>query len=349
MKDIIFSIDKERLNENVEIIRNQLPKGIKLCAVVKCDAYGHGIKAVCDEIVNKVDYFAVTNNREAVTLKRRYPDAKVLVLGGFSTYYLLPAIKYGVEFGIDSKYDLDTLSKYCRLVRKRAKIHIKVNTGMNRLGLDSVRELSEFYDELKKYEHIILVGIFSHLGSGDKFCNRNFEQIMCFQKFCDLSPVSAIRHLCNSSFYAEKPCYDMVRAGIALYGYNFPNVRPILDIKARIAAIKTVKKGEYIGYGNEHKARKNMKTATVMIGYGEGLPRLWAKRGYMLVNGVHCPICANICMDMTIVDVSNVDVSINDYATVIGQNNGFEITASEIADCAKTIEYEILTNFKKAH
>ncbi len=349
MKDIIVTIDKERLIHNIAAIRKKMVKGTKLCAVVKCDAYGHGIKAVCDEIVDKVDYFAVTNNREAVMLKKRYGDIDVLVLGGFSTHYLLPAINYGVTFGLDRIEDLELLSNYCKLTHTRARIHIKVNTGMNRLGLDTTSELVHFCAALKKYDNITLTGIFSHLGSGDKFCNRNYEQILLFQRFCDLVPTSITRHLCNSSFYTEKPCYDMVRAGIALYGYNFPEVRPILNIKARIAAIKEIKKGAYIGYGNENKARKNMKTATVMIGYGEGLPRLWAKNGYMLVNGAPCPICANICMDMTILDVTNVDAKINDYATVLGQNGELEITATEIASSTKTIEYEILTNFKKAH
>ena len=349
MKDIVVTIDKERLNKNVDIIRQKMIEGTKLCAVVKCDAYGHGFKAVCDEIVDKIDYFAVTNNREAVLIKKRYPNTNVLVLGAFSTYFLLPAISLGVEFGIDNIQDIEMLADYCKLVHKHAKIHIKVNTGMNRLGLDKKSELTQFYAELKKYDNISLVGIFSHLGSGDEYCKRNYDQILLFQQFCDLSPVSITRHLCNSSFYAEKPCYDMVRVGIALYGYHFPEVRPILNIKARIVAIKSIKKGEYIGYGNEHRARKDMKTATVMIGYGEGLPRLWAKRGYMLVHGIPCPICANICMDMTIIDVSNIDVKVNDYATVLGQNGGLEITATEIAEATKTIEYEILTNFKKAH
>ncbi|MBQ7977970.1 MAG: alanine racemase, partial [Clostridia bacterium] len=128
--------------------------------------------------------------------------------------------------------------------------------------------------------------------------------------------------------------------------YNFPNTLPILNIKARVVAINHIKKGDYIGYTNQNKATKDITTATLSIGYADGLPRLWAKRGYCIINGKKCPIVGNICMNMTIVLVDK-NVKVNDYATIIGKDGDLELTATEIAKQCKTIEYEILTNFKK--
>lgn len=346
MKDIIISIDKNRLNHNIATIREHLPKSVLLCAVVKSGAYGHGVKRVCTNLEGKVDYFAVTNNFEAFNLRKICKTTPILVLGAFSTHYLRAALKNNIEFGISNKDDLKILNSLAQKLHTRAKIHIKINSGMNRLGLNSEAELSAFYDELKKCKNIDLVGIFSHLGSGDTTSKRNLAQIAKFQRFLSLCPISTLKHLCNSYFYLDKPCFDMVRTGLALYGYGFPEVRPILSIKARVVAINHIKKGDYIGYGNNHRAKRNLTTATIAIGYGEGVPRLWAKNGYCLINGKRCPFVANICMNMSIVEVDE-NVKIGDYATIIGQDGNLEITATEIAKECKTIEYEILTNFKK--
>lgn len=346
MKDILVSINKERLTHNISTIRTSLPQGTLLCAVVKSDAYGHGAKRICEVINKDVDYFAVANNYEAFNIKRRYPNKPVLILGAFSTHYLKSAIKYGAEISIFNKEHLSIISKTAKKLKKQAFIHVQVNSGMNRLGLNSISELSAFYDELKKHKNITLIGIYSHLGSGDIDCKRNYEQISQFQKFINFSPLITIKHLCNSSFYYKKPCFDLVRVGIAIYGYNFPNTLPILNIKARVVAINHIKKGDYIGYTNQNKATKDITTATLSIGYADGLPRLWAKRGYCIINGKKCPIVGNICMNMTIVLVDK-NVKVNDYATIIGKDGDLELTATEIAKQCKTIEYEILTNFKK--
>ena len=324
-----------------------MPNSTRLCAVVKSDAYGHGAREICAELNNFVDYFAVANNTEGITIKKQFPNAKVFVLGGFSTEKLASAIKLGVEISLEGVDEIPILSKYARKSQTKALIHIKVDTGMHRLGLDSIEKLYKFFDKLKKYENVVFIGLYSHLGSGDSYSKRNYDQILSFQKFVDICPVNTLKHLCNSTFYADNPCYDMVRVGIGLYGYGFPYVKPILNIRARIISIKKVKAGDFIGYGNKHKAKKDMTIATISMGYGDGLPRLWTKRGYVLIKGEMCRFVANICMNLSIIDISGLDVKINDYATILGQDGKSEITAKEIAKATKTIEYEILTNFKK--
>lgn len=346
MQDIIVSINEDRLRNNIAVIRENLPEKVLLCAVVKSGAYGHGTKRVCKILKDKVDYFAVTNNIEAFHLKKLFPNTPILVLGAFSTHYLRAVIKNNIEIGISDKKYLNIINTLAKKLKTRAKIHIQVNSGMNRLGLNSLNELSEFYNELKKYKNIDLIGIYSHLGSGDTICKRNQNQIAEFQQFTTLCPINTLKHLCNSTFYLDKPCYDMVRVGLALYGYGFPKASPILNIKARVVAINHLQSGDYVGYGNKHKVKKSIITATLAIGYGEGIPRLWANKGYCIINGKKCPFVANICMDMCIVKVDE-SVKIGDYATILGSDNELEITATEIAKACKTIEYEILTNFKK--
>ena len=348
MEDIVFEINRENLLHNVRVIREMLPNFTKFCAVVKCDAYGHGMSEVCELIHNFVDYFAVTNNTEAVALKKEFPSAKVLVLGALSTKNLLTALRLGVEVSLESEDELPLLSRYAKKANRQALIHIKVDTGMHRLGLNSVTELYRFFERLRKFENITLAGLFSHLGSGDSYSKRNYEQIMLFQRFADLAPVNVLKHLCNSAFYADNPCYDMVRVGIGLYGYGMPKVKPVMEVRARIVSIKSVKAGEFIGYGNKHKAKHDMKIATIAIGYGEGVPRIWSRHGYVLVDGKKCRFVANICMDMSIIDVSKTNAKIGDYATILGTGKNAQITAKDIAKGCKTIEYEILTNFKKA-
>ncbi len=347
MKDIKVSLNDKILVQNIQNIRSKMPTDCKLCAVVKCNAYGHGINAVCKIIYKYADYFAVANNFEAVHLKRKFLDKNILVLGGLSTYYLRPAIKLGIEITVSSIDELTQLQKTAQKLNKQALIHLKVNTGMNRIGIDCTNSMRKILNILPNLPNIKLVGIYSHLGEGENLKRTNL-QIEKFNNFLAYIPDGITKHLCNSTFYLNKSsCYDMVRVGIGLYGYDFPDVNPCLQIDARIVEIKSINKGDYIGYGNKHKAKRNMKIATLSIGYGEGLIRQWANGGYVLINGKKAKFCANICMDMSMVDITEIDANINDYATILGKNGNNEITANAIAKVCNTIPYEILTNFKK--
>lgn len=346
MKDIKKFINTQILTKNAQNLIESLPPNTKFCAVVKCNAYGHGVTQVCSAICDLVDCFAVANNREAVQIKRKFPDKNVLVLGGISTNFLRSAIKLGVIFSASNLQELQTLEDFASKQNMAVSFHLKLNTGMNRLGAKTEAEVQEILAFLPNCPHLNLVGVFSHISDG-KNQKRTRKQAENFEKLTSALPANIQKHLLSSIFsdYHDL-CFDMVRSGISLYGYA-QNTQPCLQIEARIVGIQTVKKGEYIGYGSKHRATRNGKIAILAIGYGEGLPRLWAKKGYVLINGKKARFCANICMDMSIVDITRIDAKINDYAVILGSSCAQKITATEIARACKTIPYEILTNFKK--
>lgn len=347
MNNIKITINKEKLLKNIAVIRTYLNSKTKLCAVVKCNAYGHGVKQICKIIDDKIDFYAVSNNKEAVNLARQNTTKSILVLGAVSTYYIRPALKRNIILSAENEYEINLINSYAKKLNLIASIHLKVNTGMNRLGFNNINQIKELLSNIAKYPNIKINGVFSHLGSGNNLKRTKHQQIL-FDEFLELMPQDSIKHLYNSTFYINtKNCYDLVRVGIGLYGYDFPNVSPCLQIEARIVSIRNVRKGEYIGYGNNNRAKRNMRIATIAMGYGQGLPRLWSKNGYVLINGQKAKFCANICMDMSIIDITNISANVNDYVTILGSNKEKEITADIIAKQCKTISYEILTNFKK--
>lgn len=346
MKDIKKFINTQILSKNAQILSKNLPPNTKFCAVVKSNAYGHGLNTVCSCIDSYVDCFAVANNHEAVQIKHKFPNKKVLVLGNLSTNYLRSAIKMGVTFCISNISEINILEHFASKLNLNADFHLKLNTGMNRLGVKTVAEVQKIWGSLSNYRHLNLSGIFSHIGDG-KNKKRTQKQLKTFQKLTAFCPSYIQKHLA-SSIFCDYPdlCFDMVRAGISLYGYA-KNTTPCLQINARILEIQNIQKGEYIGYGSRHKAKKSGKIAILAIGYSDGLPRLWAKNGYVLVNGKQANFCADICMNMCLVDITNIDADINDYAVILGKSGDKQITAKDIARACKTIPYEILTNFKK--
>ena len=339
MKDIVKEIDINQLNLNAQTIRLLLPHNTRFCAVVKSNAYGHGIKQVSKVIEKYVDYFAVINNKEAITL-RKITDKPILVLGSFNSLYLKKAIENKIEQSVAHPSHLNQLIKICNKNKLTAKIHIQINSGLQRLGVSNKEELNSLIKLSKSCKWIEIESVYSHLS------NRNEIQITKqLDTFRNLTKgIKAQKHLFNSAFYKTEKPLDMVRVGIGLYGYNFPYVEPILTIKARIVEIRKVKKGEQIGYGENHIAKVDMLVAVIAIGYRDGLPYTWGKNGYVLFSDKKCPFVADICMNMSIIKATE-EMKINDYVTIIGKCDKKSILASEIAKSCHTIVDEVLTNF----
>ena len=336
-------INKDNLVYNVNYLKSFLPKHTLLCAVVKSNAYGHGIHEIVPTLNNCVDYFAVNNNCEALAV-RKLTNLPIMTLGKLEEKNLQEAILADIEFAISSIEDLKMLENYCN--NKTTNIHLSINSGMNRLGIKNKNELKLIIEKIKKIPQIQITGIYSHIGDAHNF-TRTYNQ---YKKFLDMSstlPASTIRHLANTetALIHAPLCMDMVRIGIGLYGYGLPQLKPVMQITSNITAIQEVKKGEYIGYGSKHRASKDCIIATIDIGYADGLPRAWSQNGYALSHNKKCPIVANICMNMTIVDVSNIKCQIGDKITVLGTTGNQKISAAQIAKACKTIPYEILTNF----
>lgn len=346
MKNCYKVINVENLKFNISYIKNKLKKTTKLCAVVKSDAYGHGIKNICKNIEDTVDFFAVSTNKEAISVKKLCPNRDCLVLTPLDTDSLNEAIRNQVTFCIQDIDTLKLLNARAKNLNLQAKFHLSINTGMNRYGIIN-ENLKIFMDMLKTCDNTILCGVFSHLGSGDDIlCYRTDRQAKNFLQAMKYLPSNIIRHISNTQNILTHPQYqfDMVRTGIGLYGYGEKNLRPVMSIMAKLISIQNVKKGEYIGYGLQNIANLDMRIGVVAIGYANGLPRSWAKNGYVMYRNKKAKIVARICMEATIIDISNLPIQLGEYVSILGSSP--ELNAEVIANNIGTIPYEILTNFK---
>ncbi len=345
INNVVKFIDRQALVQNAFIIKkNNYPS--RLCAVVKSNAYGHNSKQVVRAIQNVVDYFAVNDNNEAIEI-RKWTTKPILVIGSFSENHFLSSLDRKIEFSVFCKKDLIKIAKKRKNSTQKCFIHIKLNTGMNRLGVSEQSELLEMLELINQNKNIVLSGIFTHMGSGKG--KRTDEQLAIFYKFCKAVPPTVPQHFANSEValtYQLTPT-QMARVGISLYGYgNFPNLLPVMSVSAKIINISCVSKGEYVGYGKKHKAKRDMRIAVINIGYADGLMRCYEKKGWVIIKNKKAKIIANICMNMTIVDISHIEkVKKGDWAIILGKSDNLKITAEDIAKKCGTISYEILTNF----
>ena len=320
-KEIIKFINTNNLLLNAKYFK-QLCNKEKIYAVVKSNAYGHSLKHCIPTLNNIVDGYAVASNLEALKLKK-LTEKPIVVIGAFSTIKLKKCIENNIQISIKSRFEALKIIKISNLLNFFCKVHIIVNSGMNRLGVSKLRELKQILHLIEKNKYVQIVGIFSHIGGSDSNSNRTQEQFKKFLKFRNLIP-NIPAHIVNTENFLKYPemRLDISRIGIGLYGFGCNELLPVMTIKAKIINILNVKKDSFIGYGTNFKVNKNSKLAVVSIGYANGLMRTYAKKGYFLINDKKAKICANICMNMTIVDISNIEkVKIGDYATILGTDN----------------------------
>lgn len=364
-------VSKTKLLHNVDLIKSALRPNCRLCAMVKANAYGHGLRNVVEILKDDVDFFGVANLTEALEVKKISNEKDVLIVGRTSDFE--KTIKNEISFAIVSKEQFDKLLEflhnYARInnenLYERTKIHIKINCGMNRFGINKLSEFSYIYKQSMKF-NIKVEGVFTHFP-----CVENvafFEkQKLFFNRFLKEIPnnQNPIIHIGGSGVIFEPNSknsvyqlpnyfvdYNMVRVGILLYGYGdkgkLKNLKHAMKIISKVVNILNVKKGEYVGYGTNFKAKSDMKIAVVPVGYADGLSRAYGEVGYLKVvikkdnkkTKIKCPIVGKICMDLTMIDVTNIDVQIGDEVIVLDD-------ADMIARKLKTISYEILTNFSK--
>jgi len=354
-----IEIDEENLIHNVKELKKAMPEECELMAVVKADAYGHGAfqTTVCLE-QNGVKAFAVATMEEGIALRSFGIRGEILILG-----YTPPERAKELH-----KYNLiQTLTDYeyaCILNRQKyvLKTHMKIDTGMHRLGFDD--KDSEKMAAVFSMKYINVCGIYTHFCDSDSLSKEAVKftdgQIRRFYRSLKELERRGIRlpkiHMCSSyglMNYAVPNC-DYVRAGIALYGvYSTPdaktkrhlNLRPVLSLKSRIILLRKIKSGESVGYGRDFIADSDCTVAVVSIGYADGLPRnLSGKRGKALVRGCPVPVIGRVCMDQCMIDVTQVSgAAVWDTVTFIGRSGGEEITAEEMAEAAGTITNELLS------
>ncbi len=306
--------------------------GHKIIAVLKANAYGHGAKIIMKILDRYCDFYATENLEEALELKKLNQTKKVLILG------------YCIDFNKAIKNDIcvtcDNISQLKQIAKldKKIKIHLKINTGMNRLGIKSRRQFVKILKYIKKNPKIILDGVFTHCFD----CQNKdiaYAQIEIFKKYLKILQKfnfkDVIVHMGGSGLINYKLDFvDYIRSGIALYGYQFSGTKKVQTIKSQILKITGVKKGEFVGYG-ETKVKKNLKVAVVPLGYADGIPRNFENL-YVLYKKHKLNVIGRLCMDMFMVDVTHVKIKVFDEVKVF-------FNASLWAKNTKDTEYDILT------
>ncbi len=347
---IDYKIDAKSLIHNIKQLR-KIVAAAKFCAVVKANAYGLGVKNVCPIIKDYVDCFAVANVVEAEEIRTFDTTTPILILGVVDSGSLNWCAKNAVSVSI---FSLIQLKSYCtEKLESVLSVHIKINSGMNRYGLKSLKGLESALKIITKAETIALQGIYTHFSTKDDDLAFIDYQFDFFKKFVEkVKDMQLLVHAANSfaALKVKKYNLDMVRVGFALYGEmeGVSDFKSVVSISSKIVAINNVKAGECVGYVNTFRASKNMKVAVVPCGYGDGLLRGLGNKFSLLVDGVECDILGMICMDCCMIDVTKVKSAfVGSEVVLLGKSCGKEITLKDYAKALGTSSYEILLNFDR--
>ncbi|MBR6968134.1 MAG: alanine racemase [Ruminococcus sp.] len=359
-------ISLPKLRKNVEIIRSLNSEGTEIMAVVKADAYGHGDEHIVRCLAEQcgIGYFAVSNLDEAIAVRKFAPEAEILILGYTPPEYAHEIAMYNIIQGVVStEYAQELVKNSSQPIR----CHIKIDTGMGRIGLkhDTPEECASEIEDMMKIERLDVEGIYTHFAVADSDSPDNIAYTDRQEKFItdtyDVLVSRSIRlrhlHFMNSAAtcYRNSPRSTLSRAGIILYGLH-PDVsldipeglEPLMELKAVISHVKTVKAGDCISYGRTFVADREMRIATVTIGYADGYSRLLSSKGEILVHGKRCRIVGRVCMDQLMMDVSGVpEARSGDIVTLIGTDGGDRITADDLAQIYGTIGYEVVCGISK--
>jgi alanine racemase len=345
------------LEHNIKALRGELQPGTKFMAVVKANAYGHGAVEISKVSLDcGADYLGVALIEEGQLLRERGINAPILVFGGMFDGYAPVLIQHNLVATVSSIRSLKSIQDEAKSVGKIHPIHIKVDTGMNRIGIKNETQLRELLQFAQGCKNILVEGLYTHFAVSEKpdesftlLQGELFKRMAIIAKGMGFSP---ILHASNSGGivnYLEFQ-FDMVRAGISMYGYRpggypigHPKLQPVLSWKSAVNCVKDIQPGETISYGRTFTAKKPMKVATIPIGYGDGYKRCLSNKGAVLIHGKRAPIIGIICMDLSMCDVTEIpDVNAGDEVVLLGKQNTAVIDADEMASWADTISYEIL-------
>lgn len=357
-------IDLSAAENNFNIIKSQLNSKTKLCCVIKADAYGHGA-AYTAKLYEALgaDYLAVSNIEEAIQIRKNGIKTSILILGYTNPECAHLLFENNVEQCVFSYEFAEELNRCAERAGVKVKIHLKMDSGMGRIGF-SCKHLEKDSSCLSKALEICRMknlepfGIFTHFAvadegeSGREYTKFQFESFSYAINYLNQNGISfQIKHCANSAAIFAYPEYqlDMVRAGIVLYGYppskavSAKGLIPVMSLVSVISHIKEVVPGDYISYGCTYKADRKLRVATVPVGYADGFWRSNSRGGVLLINGKKAPILGRVCMDQLMVDISGIDDVCTQSRVVIMGNSGEEkLNADDLAQNNETINYEIL-------
>ncbi len=358
MRPVWEEIDLDAIAHNIRVIRAQTNKDALVTAVVKANALEHGSVQVAPVMLaNGADRLAVATLEEALELRRAGIDAPILILGGGEPARADEIVQNDIHQAVYTFPLAKALSDAAVKAGKDAYVHIKVDSGMGRIGFLPREESLDEIEKILALPNIRFEGLFSHFSTADEtdkaYTHEQFRRYSFIRDGLAARGLKPhIAHIANSAAIIDLPDYhlDMVRAGIILYGQLPSNevqkdvldLHPTMSIKARITNVKMLPDHEAVGYGRKYWTEGERKIATVPIGYADGYTRLLSNKADILVNGKRARIAGNICMDQCMIDVTGIDnVNIGDEVVIIGRQGDEVITLDEIADLLGTITYEV--------
>ena len=361
---VYVTINLDAVYNNVVNLKKRLKTGTKVAAVIKTDGYGHGAVPVAYAIRELVDANAVATIDEAVNLREHGITMPIYVIGYTHESQMNRFIEYDVRPTIFTMESAIAASKAAVSMGKNVNIHIKVDTGMSRIGFKDNEESLETIMRISELDNVVIEGIFTHFATADeKDKSQAKQQLERFKSFTDkldkMGVHIPIKHCSNSAAMMEMDYANMdcVRAGIAMYGLypseemdrNRTILTPVLGMKSHVVFVKDVEEGTKISYGGTFIADKKMKVATIPVGYGDGYRRSLSNKGYVLIRGQKAYILGRICMDQFMVDVTDIEgVEKGDEVTLIGKDGAEEISVEKMAELAgDTFNYEIVCDLGK--
>ncbi|MDB6131099.1 MAG: Alanine racemase [Verrucomicrobiales bacterium] len=353
-------VNLAQLRRNFDLFLKEKPAGLKFLSVVKDNGYGHGMVQIAMEALKKgASYLGVVTVDEALELREAGITAPILLFGERTAEEMGICFEKNLTCSINSK-EAFTLAKNLSSERnQKLIIHLKINTGMNRYGLDW-SECLEVVNAAACCDTLFLEGIYSHFAMSDEL-DKSFAQLQIERFQSVLNQITnqgihiPLRHICNSGGYLDLPQahFDMVRIGILPLGVypssvcrRVPGLAPVMELHSRIAALREIQPGEFVGYGLRYQAQTPRKIAVLPIGYGDGFPRV-RNEGSAIVRSHRAPVVGGIAMDAMMVDVTDIPgISVGDEVVLVGKSNGEEISIHDLAALRKSVSYDAMTSIR---
>lgn len=358
-------IDLDAIEYNMEMMHKNTREGVSMISVIKTDGYGHGAVQIARMLEPK-DYiwgYAVATLDEAVVLRKRGIKKPILVLGCIFPDQWEAAITHEIRFTVYTKEMAEGISELAGKLGKDAYVHIKLDTGMSRLGFLIQEESAEIITGITRLPGLIMEGMFTHFAKADEtdktFTNKQYEGYLWMKKRLEENGVTfQYYHCCNSAgiFDVKEANLDLVRAGISTYGLypseevekeNVP-LKPALELVSHVAHVKWVDEGTPVSYGGTYITKRRTRIATIPVGYGDGYPRSLSNKGYVLIHGKEALILGRVCMDQFMVDVTEIeDVAFGDVVTLVGENEGAHLPVEVLSDLSGRFNYEFVCDLGK--
>lgn len=358
-------IDLDAIVSNMERMKARMDDDVKIMAVIKADGYGHGAVQIA-EMLENYSYiwgFAVATLDEAIVLRAENITKPILVLGCVFPDQYMEMLKNDIRMNVYTEEMAESISQMAAQIGKTAHMHIKLDTGMGRLGFDITEQSLDAIERISKMKNVDMEGIFTHFAKADEtdkaFTKLQIERFLKMRDALQQRDVTfTYEHCANSAAIIDVPQADMnlVRAGISTYGL-YPSedvdksqlrLKPAMSLKSHVAFVKEIEKGTPVSYGGTFVAEHKMRVATIPVGYADGYPRSLSNRGYVLIRGKRAPIIGRICMDQFMVDVTEIEgVSFGDKVTMIGTDGNETITVEMLGDMSGRFNYEFICDLGK--